>query len=62
MAAAVALALALVLIASVAFALSGHSHADHLGMVGLRGGAPLIWVLWIAIGWRFFAHRRDGVR
>jgi hypothetical protein len=57
-----AVAVVLVLIATVAFAVSGHSHPNHRWVVGLRGGAPLIWLVWIAIGWRFFARGRGGVR
>jgi hypothetical protein len=52
-----ALAVAVMLIAAAMSAVSGHSHPDHW-----RGGVPVIWLLWIVIGWRFLAHRRGGVR
>jgi hypothetical protein len=57
-----ALPLALMLIGALGFAAGGHSHAYHHYNVGLGGGAPLIWLVLIAIGWRLLVHRRGGVR
>jgi hypothetical protein len=51
---AVALPLAVMLIGMVAFAVAGDGHPDR--------GAPLIWLIWIALGWRFLSRRRNGTR
>lgn len=56
---AVALPLAMMLIGVVASALVGHGHDGH---DGLAGGAPLIWLVWIALGWRYLTRRRNGTR
>jgi hypothetical protein len=57
---AVALPLALMLIGVIAFAVAGHPGRGDAG--GLRGGAPLIWLVWIALAWRFLTRRRRGTR
>jgi hypothetical protein len=57
-----ALSVALMLVAGVGSTIGGHSHPEHHWFAGLRGVPPVIWLLWLAIGWRFLAHRRDGVR
>lgn len=51
------LVLLVVAISAVGSLIGGHSHSGH----GF-GGAPLIWIIWIAIGWRFFAYRRSRSR
>jgi Domain of unknown function (DUF1707) len=56
---AVALPLAVMLIAMIAFAFAGHGHP---GRHGLASGAPLIWLVWIALGWRYLSRRRNGTR
>ncbi len=50
----VALTVAVMLIGAVASALLGHGHNDHGGF----GAGPLIWLVWIALGWRFWSRRR----
>lgn len=59
---ALALSLMAVLIAAVATAVAGHAHPDHQWAEGLRGGAPVIWLVWIAIAWRLLGRRRRGAR
>jgi hypothetical protein len=56
---AVAVALAVMLIALIAFALAGHGHPGR-GGDGLASGAPLVWLVWIALGWRYLSRRRNG--
>jgi hypothetical protein len=58
---AVALPLAMTLIAMIAFALVGHGHPGRAGD-RLASGAPLIWLVWIALGWRYLSRRRNGTR
>ncbi|HWE09222.1 MAG TPA: DUF1707 domain-containing protein [Solirubrobacteraceae bacterium] len=58
---AVALPLAMMLIGIIAFALAGHDHPGH-GGGGLASGAPLIWLVWIALGWRYLSRRRNRMR
>lgn len=48
------LVVAVVLISAIGSAFSGHTHPSGLG--------PVIWLVWIAIGLRFFLHRRGGFR
>lgn len=50
----VALTVAVTLIGAVASALLGHGHPNHGGF----GAGPLIWLVWIALGWRFWSRRR----
>jgi hypothetical protein len=50
---AVAIPLGLLLIGLVVSAFSGHGHPYHHG-----GGAPLVWLVWLAIGWRLLMRRR----
>jgi hypothetical protein len=59
---AVALSVAVVLITALGFAASGHSHPGHQWSGGLGGGAPVMWLLWLAIGWRLLARRGRGRR
>ncbi len=61
-AAALAVSVALILIAAVGLTMGGHSHPAHEWIGGVRVGVPLIWLVWLAIGWRFFAHGRDRPR
>ncbi len=49
-----ALVFAAMLIGMVASALGGHGHTDHGGI----GAAPLIWLVFLAVGWRYIARRR----
>lgn len=49
----VAIPLALLLIGLVASALGGHGHPYHHG-----GGASLMWLVWLVIGWRVVMRRR----
>jgi hypothetical protein len=59
---AVVLPLAVMLIAVIAFALVGHGRhpSGHGG--GWASGAPVIWLVWIALGWRYLARRRNRTR
>jgi hypothetical protein len=59
---ALALAVAVVLITALGLAVGGHSHAGHQWSGGLGGGAPLMWLLWLAIGWRLLTRRGRGRR
>lgn len=60
-AAAVVLALvALVTLLGIAGALVGHVHAGHPG--AFAGGAPVVWLILVAVAWRMRLHRRDGSR
>ena len=52
---AIALVLAFALLSSVSFGV-GHGHAGHHGGVGISGAG--VWLIWLAIGWRFLVHRR----
>lgn len=54
----VAATLAVMVIGVVISALTGHDHAGH----GAWDGGSLIWLVWIALGWRYFARRRRGAR
>jgi hypothetical protein len=57
-AAAVGVLVALMVLA-IAFAPGGHSHSGH----NWGGGAgSLIWLVWIAIAYRYYVHRRGGNR
>jgi hypothetical protein len=58
---AVALALAMMLIAMIASAVAGHGHLGHGGH-GPGSGAALIWLVWIALGWRYLSRRRNRTR
>jgi hypothetical protein len=53
----VALAVALAVITAVVGAVTGHHHEGHHWEGGFGGGSALIWLLWIALAWRLFAHR-----
>lgn len=57
-AALVALTIAVMVIGIVAAAFTGHDHAGHGGW----DGGSLIWLVWIALGWRYFSRRRRGTR
>ena len=59
---AIAIAASVVLITALGFAVGGHSHAGHQWQGGVGGGAPVIWLLWLAIGWRLLARRGHGRR
>jgi hypothetical protein len=52
----VALTFAVMLIGIVTSSLAGHGHPEHGGFGGL------IWLVWIALGWRYFTRRRRGTR
>jgi Domain of unknown function (DUF1707) len=52
-----ALAVTVVLITAVGLAVGGHAHAGHQWRGGLGGGAPVMWLLWLAIGWRLLTRR-----
>jgi Domain of unknown function (DUF1707) len=56
---AIAIALAFALMSAVSFT-AGHGHAGHHSLAGLKGA--VIWLIWLAIGLRFLAHRRRGTR
>jgi uncharacterized protein DUF1707 len=51
----------LVLMAAVASSLGPHPHGPHHWGGGSRGFGPLIWLLFVVVGLRFFARRR-GLR
>jgi hypothetical protein len=59
--------MALVAITAVVFAivfaivsaLVGSGHADHHGFAA---GAPIIWLVWAVIGWRYFVRRSHRAR
>jgi hypothetical protein len=55
----VALAVALTVIFAIVGTVAGEHHGEH--HFGLGGGA-LVWLLWIALAWRLFAHRRGRAR
>jgi hypothetical protein len=57
---AVALSVTVLLITAVGFAVGGHAHPGHPWSGGLGGGAPVMWLLWLAIGWRLLARRGRG--
>jgi hypothetical protein len=50
----VALALVLGVVFSSLSGAVGHGHPDHQA---LWGGAPVIWLVWIVFGWRYFTRR-----
>jgi DUF1707 SHOCT-like domain len=52
----VAVTFAVMLIGFVVSALVGHGHPEHGGL------GSLIWLVWIALGWRYFTRRRRGTR
>lgn len=52
---AIALVLAFVLLSTISFTV-GHGHGEHHG--GGFGVGPFVWLIWLAIGWRYMAHRR----
>jgi Domain of unknown function (DUF1707) len=54
----VALTIAVMLIGVLASAVVGHGHSNHAGF----GAGPLIWLVWIAFGWRYISRRRRGTR
>lgn len=57
---AIAVVVAFVLLSSVSFGV-GHGHPDHHGGIGVPGAG--VWLIWLAIAWRFLVHRRRrGVR
>lgn len=37
--------------------LGGHGQDAHAW-----GGAPIVWLVWIALAWRFYSRRRNGAR
>lgn len=55
---ATAIPLALLLLAVLAAAFSGHGHPDHRWGGGAADGAWVIWLVWLAIGWRMLTRRR----
>jgi hypothetical protein len=55
--AATTIGLALLLLAVLAAALGGHGHPDH-HWGGGSDGAWVIWLVWLAIGWRLLTRRR----
>jgi hypothetical protein len=57
-----ALVVAVVLITALGLAVGGHSHPGHQWRGGLGGGVPVMWLLWLAIGWRLLTRRRRGRR
>jgi hypothetical protein len=57
----VALTVGAIVLAVVAAAFSGHPHTEHHGFGGF-GAAPIVWLVWLAIGLRFILHRRHGLR
>ena len=48
---AIAVVLVFVLLSSVSLAV-GHGHGEH------HGGFGFLWLVWLAIGWRYLVHRR----
>ena len=56
-----ALVAALVLIAAVGSSLGPHTHAGHHWTGGSSGLGPVIWLLFLVAGLRFYVRRR-GVR
>jgi Domain of unknown function (DUF1707) len=48
---AIAVVLVFVLLSSVSLAV-GHGHGEH------HGGFGILWLVWLAIGWRYLVHRR----
>jgi hypothetical protein len=58
----VAIAVLAVTIGIVAGLVGGHFHAGHSGPNGFQGGASVFWIVWIAIAWRFYIHRRGRAR
>ena len=52
----VVLTIAVLIIGAVALAIVGHGHGDQGGFGGV------IWLVWIALGWRYFSRRRRGTR
>jgi Domain of unknown function (DUF1707) len=54
MAMVLAVSVAVVVVSALGFAFGGHAHAGHQWN---GGGAPIMWLLWLAIGWRLLAHR-----
>lgn len=58
----VAIALLAVAIGVVAGLVGGHFHPGHAAANGFRGGASIFWIVWIAIAWRFYMHRRGRAR
>jgi hypothetical protein len=48
-----AVSMAIVLISVLGFAFGGHAHSGHQW----SDGAPVMWLLWLAIGWRLLARR-----
>ena len=52
---AIALVLAFALLSTVSFGV-GHGHAEHHGGFGIPGTG--VWLIWLAIGWRYLVHRR----
>ena len=56
---AIALTVAVLLVTVAGAAVGGHGHGYHHWGGGL---GTVIWLVWIAIGVRFFLHRRGGLR
>lgn len=52
----VAVLFMLMIVAEEAFTYPGHT--GHDGVFGFHSGAPVVWLLWLAIGWRVLARRR----
>jgi hypothetical protein len=59
----VAMAVAVAVAAVLAGVLTtgGHPHGDHHWR-GYGGASAVVWLLWIALAWRLFAHRRGRAR
>lgn len=49
----------MVLVAAVA-AVAGHAHPGHPWAGGVHGGGALVWLVIIALAWRWFARRHHG--
>ncbi|HEY2007067.1 MAG TPA: DUF1707 domain-containing protein [Solirubrobacteraceae bacterium] len=59
MALAAATAIVMVVVFAIVSALIGSGHAGHHGFAD---GAPIIWLVWAIIGWRYFARRSHRAR
>ena len=59
---AAAVVVAFILIGALTAVAGVHSHAGHHAMAGGRGFLPIVWLIWIAIGWRLLARRSRSHR
>ncbi len=59
---AIALAVTVVLVTALGLAVGGHAHPGHHWSGGPSGGVPIMWLLWLAIGWRLLVRRSHGRR